>query len=408
MGEGAASSSSSTPKPLGTGSGMIEIGPVMLNATDEDKAYINAFGKTIMANFIFKIASLILTVAFFMPFFSIQIRMFGVSAGQSMNGWTTLVGLEGASGSFMAIFLLLIPIAIFVLFQFKGQLMQKFPFIKGKLFTFSTGGFVLGFIVLFIVRSSVSGTFRGMAGGAFGFWLSLFVYLIAGIVSIGCFLSARKLDIRLGKAGGQSARVSPSIATGGSSSSATHTAAPSIQKSTPKPSTPDKPLAMPINLIFVGFSVVLLIIFFALTWVEFDMGGGIFGGIPGLGAIPGMEALTQALTLTYNGWEAAFGHEGDDGLIVAVFFLLIPIALAALFMAGNFLKMGALKVLSVSTGVCVLGIILLIVFAIQQEDLFGFESLSIGYFVSVVIYVLTAIASVVFLVISKKKNATAT
>jgi hypothetical protein len=281
----------------------IVIGPVRVNAPDESNAVITVAGKTLKVSLIFKVASVLLAISFFLPFFSVQLRMFGITAEQSMNGSTAMLGYEGTDGSFMAFFLLLIPIAIFILFHFTKQLEEKLAFIKGKMYLFSTGGFGLGFIVLFLVRNSVTSTFRGNIANSVGFWLTLSLYLIAGAVSVGCLLSAKGVNIRVG-AGGNKSGSAKNPATLSSMQPATmevnlidksenvQTSAQALQAS--QTVKPVAKFSMKIALIIAGVALILGVGAF------FIFGGGVGGGggnldgtwTPAPGQVGGFRSIT--------------------------------------------------------------------------------------------------------------------
>jgi len=358
----------------------IVVGFVKLNASDEDNAIVTVADKVIKANFIFKVASVLLVVAFFLPMFSIQVRMLGISAGQSINGWTAAFGLEGAGGSFMAIFLLLIPIAIFVLFQFKTQLETKIAFVKGKLFTLSTVGFCLGFVVLLFVRSSANSIWRGNIGNSAGFWLTLLFYLIAGVVSVGCLLSARGANIKIGASSASSQPVKTPAIVG----------------------LPIQMMAIP-----MGASVLLLIAFF-LNWITIDISdvfgiGSIFGGL-GID-MPGLDIPN----ITMSGWNTISGNaeEGFEAMGISWGFLLIPIAQLALYGLQKVIILDNMKLLIISAVLFVVGIILLPVFAFQIEDAYnGMGSLGLGFIISAIVYLLAALATGFFFIQSRKKQTT--
>jgi len=100
----------------------------------------------------------------------------------------------------VAIFLVLIPAALFCLFHFKKSL----GFASGKMFLFTAGLSFVGFIMPFIVRGRLVGrqieTIPLLAGRMpvffstplAGFYLTLLLYLLAMAVSVGFILAAKK------------------------------------------------------------------------------------------------------------------------------------------------------------------------------------------------------------------------
>jgi hypothetical protein len=296
----------------------------------------------------------------------------------------------------MAIFLLLIPIAIFVLFQFKAQLEAKIAFIKGKLFTLSTVGFGLGFIVLLLVRSSVNSTWRGNIGNSAGFWLTLLFYLVAGIVSVGCLLSSRGANIKVGASGTKSA---------GNTSSAP------VNATSNQPAKPKAPavVGLPIQMMAIpmGASVLLLIAFF-LNWITIDISdafglGNIFGGL-GID-MPGLDIPN----ITMSGWNTISGHaeEGFEAMGIAWGFFLIPIAQLALYGLQKVINLDNTKLLIISAVLFVVGIILLPIFAFQMQDAYyDMGSLGIGFIISAVVYALATLITGFFFIQSRKKQTT--
>jgi hypothetical protein len=96
-------------------------------------------------------------------------------------------------GEPMAIFLLLIPAALFAAFQFKS----KFSFVVGRLYQVSTGLSGFGLIALLIYSSSVGNEVKdvgkGLVAHNFTFWyfLSLLLYVAAGFISAKCALTLK-------------------------------------------------------------------------------------------------------------------------------------------------------------------------------------------------------------------------
>jgi hypothetical protein len=105
-----------------------------------------------------------------------------------VNGWSAITGPEGYGGNFWSLFLILIPVAIFVFVQFKDSL----SFVKGRLFLLTTALFALGIIMLLIFSSRVNSVFLVLSSLSAAYYISLVLYIIAGILSVGCLISARK------------------------------------------------------------------------------------------------------------------------------------------------------------------------------------------------------------------------
>ncbi|MCL1852082.1 MAG: hypothetical protein FWF88_03505 [Peptococcaceae bacterium] len=168
---------------------------IKLDFTSEDDMLIAIGGNRIKVAAIVKVAAVALCVLFFLPLFSVSCQ--GVEI--SFNGWNTAFGKTvstyGSSnkvdGNIAALFLLLIPAALFVAFQFKKNL----QFINGKLFLISTGFSALGligFIVLAMVVNKQAEENLLIAKYTFWYYLSIILYIVAGLISLWCVLSAKK------------------------------------------------------------------------------------------------------------------------------------------------------------------------------------------------------------------------
>jgi len=412
--------------------GCIEVGPIKLNAIDENNADVNAFGKLLKASFVFKIASVLLAIFFFMPFFSFDIRMFGVRAGQSMSGWTTAFGMGGVGSTTIAVFLLLIPIALFVLFQFKAQLEARFAFIKGRLFTLSSIGFVAGLLVLFLVRSRLNNLSVGNVSNSLGFWLSLLVYLVASAASIGYFLALRGTNFKIGTDGGK-----PSVANAANVVYADAAIAQGqdgvvYEQPVQRPPRVVKPfVALPLSMMIVPMVIsVLLLVALFFNWIVLDIGGGVgnmigdalgdlgdmFGGLFGdlgyvfddaLGDL-GVDISGLAVpSLTISGWNTVFGSAemGIETMGVSVGLFFIPLIQLVLFATQKTTKLNSTVLFVFSAILFVVGIALLGIFALQVDDMFfrGY-SFGIGFFVAAALHLIGAVLSGVLFVQARRKE----
>jgi len=170
---------------------------VKFDAASEDIASVTIGGNKVKISTIIKIIAIGLCILFFLPLFSVSCTGMKLS----FNGLDATLGKtismygskEKIDGNFLAIFLLLIPAALFSAFQFK----QKISFVAGKLFKISTGLSVLGLIGFIILTFTVNNyAEQNLATASFTFWyyLSILLYLIAGAISIGCVLSGKKTE----------------------------------------------------------------------------------------------------------------------------------------------------------------------------------------------------------------------
>ena len=182
--------------PLYSGAKRLDVGPFAFDVSDENNSTLTAFGLSCKASLLFVVSSALLVTFFFIPFFSFSLRFsfFGMSfsESESINGWSTAFGQGGAGGSFFAIFLLLIPLVLIAVFQFKKQLEVYIKIITGNLFIISSGGIALCLLFMFIVRLGLGSVSMGMLRASAGFWLSLIIHLIMGTVSAGFLVAQLK------------------------------------------------------------------------------------------------------------------------------------------------------------------------------------------------------------------------
>jgi len=173
--------------------------PIKLDFTTEDDMAVVIAGNRIKVATVIKVVAVTLCILFFLPMFSVSCQ----GAKISFNGWASAFGKtfqgEKIEGNFMAFFLLLIPAALFIAFQFKKNL----QFINGKLFLISTGISAMGLIGFIAyamgVNSAVAeqaGEIGGLLTPDFTFWyyLSIILYIVAGLVSVWCVVSAKKRE----------------------------------------------------------------------------------------------------------------------------------------------------------------------------------------------------------------------
>jgi hypothetical protein len=166
-----------------------EIGKsIGFSAENEDNATAGIAGRTFNAGLVIRIISIVLVILFFLPVVSISYYYTDTTA----NGWATAFGIRDGGmrvgGNFIFIFLLLIPVALFVAYQFK----EKIPFIQGKLFLISSGLCVAGLLVYLIGFSALNGADGTGAGITFWSFVSILLYLLAGAVSVGCYFAGKK------------------------------------------------------------------------------------------------------------------------------------------------------------------------------------------------------------------------
>ena len=177
--------------PMNPTGAMPSAGSMKFEAVPEDTASIIVAGISIKAGVIFRIVSVLLLIMYFVPFFTIDVRLFGVRISESFNGWNTTFGIDGQGGTFVGIFPLLIPIALFLLFQFNSS----FKFAAGKLFFASTILLALGILALIIIGIIIGDAFQGHANASAGLVISYIFYILAGAISVGFLLATKKKQV---------------------------------------------------------------------------------------------------------------------------------------------------------------------------------------------------------------------
>ena len=166
-----------------------------LNYNDEDAVSIEVGGTKLKVSKIIKGIALCLMLFFFLPLFVVGCQGMQVE----FSGWNATVGQsmyimgmrERINGNIMAGFLFLIPLALFVIFQFK----KKLHFVNGKLFLFSTGLSALGLLGFYILHNRVNSfAEQNMVMAQFTFWyyFSIILYIVSGIISVWSIVAAKK------------------------------------------------------------------------------------------------------------------------------------------------------------------------------------------------------------------------
>ncbi|MCL2386078.1 MAG: DUF4234 domain-containing protein [Defluviitaleaceae bacterium] len=156
--------------------GVMTIGPITIDATNEDGAFMRFGTREVKARLIFLVLSGMLAFMFFMPIFRIPVDWWNF---RWIMGVTAFFGARGGSrGAYGAIFILIFPVLVGLLFYFKTQVQSQVLFIKNNLYVFATGGYVLGFFAMLLSRGTVRGVYGSLAGGTIFFWFFLLCYLI--------------------------------------------------------------------------------------------------------------------------------------------------------------------------------------------------------------------------------------
>lgn len=161
------------------------------NVADENKATITIAGILLDSSLVFRSMTLLILISFFLPFYSIGTTVFGTRTHLlTANGFRITIGWDYASGTFVGLFLFLIPIAIFALFQFRQEIEKITAVIKGMLFMATAGLSVLGLVLLFVAMGRLSGLLITVRL-SIGFFTSFVLYLTVAVVSVGFIIAAR-------------------------------------------------------------------------------------------------------------------------------------------------------------------------------------------------------------------------
>jgi uncharacterized Zn finger protein (UPF0148 family) len=164
------------------------------NVADEDNSSVNVAGKELKVALLLRIAagSLLFIFALF-PMYAIRFTLWGVTTSENLNGLNVIFRQSGFILTLIALILLMIPVALFLLFQFKKELEKSIPALKGNLFLASTGlcgAGVFGLIIFGAVVDNMSSGYATVL--TIGYVLSMLIYLAAGAVSLMCLTAGKK------------------------------------------------------------------------------------------------------------------------------------------------------------------------------------------------------------------------
>ncbi|MCL1862227.1 MAG: DUF4234 domain-containing protein [Defluviitaleaceae bacterium] len=175
--------------------GVVEIGAVSINATDENNAYIKIGATTIKAKLLFTVISWWLAFIFFIPIF--RLPMGGFST-RWVNGFTVLIGIGNNRGVFSIIFILLMPLLVVFLLHFKEKVEAQIVFVKGNLFTIIAGSYGFSFLMLWASRAIVRSEYGFVARGTPFFGLIVLTYLAVIAFSVLWLLSSKGMGFKIG------------------------------------------------------------------------------------------------------------------------------------------------------------------------------------------------------------------
>ncbi len=179
--------------------------PVTFDAvSSEDGVELGVGGVKLKMDWVVRIAAVVLCVLFCLPM--VTFSALGIFE-RSANGFQAAFGVEGDNGSLLMLLLFLIPVALFLAFQFR----EMAPFLKGRLYLTATALCVAGIIGLIIFAIRVKSILLGVSGAeemeflgdigdiikikmTFGYYLSLLVYLVVAAASAFCMLMTKDRD----------------------------------------------------------------------------------------------------------------------------------------------------------------------------------------------------------------------
>ena len=183
---------------------------IPLNTNNEINETIELFGKCIRVSIIIRTIAIILCVFFFLPYFTTNYSYFWLGAGHQSKR-TTYVTYELmtelnvrhdtirgtiVNGSIFALLLILIPAALFAIYNFYKYI----QFVKGKLFVvsriLSIAGLLINILYAIIITSSLFNIASGMVRQygsvsnitythyySFWFFLAIILYVWCSVVS---------------------------------------------------------------------------------------------------------------------------------------------------------------------------------------------------------------------------------
>jgi len=174
------------------------------SAPADGPAKLEVGGKILNADPVFKgLAIALLAVLVILPFLVHGFSVVGYSTQVSRNFFQHLFG---SASSLFSLFVLLTPIALFCMFQFKNNI----PIDSSMRFTAVLALSGLGFIMPFIVRAQIFrplrvASFNPFAGvrywvnPAIGFILTLLLYIVVAIIAFGFMQAVNKNKASLTK-----------------------------------------------------------------------------------------------------------------------------------------------------------------------------------------------------------------
>lgn len=167
-------------------------GFVKFDVTEEDNASVTVAGLLVNASLVFKGLAVLVFIAFILPLYSIGVNFLGTRVADTVGGFSVAFGGRDSDGTFWGVVLFLVPILMFLLYQFWKEIVKSVAPLAGKLFIITAGLSAIGIISLFAARNSLSVMPLVSVRPSIGFVLSFILYLVTLVVSAGFILAARK------------------------------------------------------------------------------------------------------------------------------------------------------------------------------------------------------------------------
>ena len=170
------------------------------NIMNEGITHISIIGNKVKIMTIIKILAILLCLLFFFPFYSFNVRdswtwnimKYNVSGFEAAFGKNLVAYGERMKGNIFAVLPLLNSLALFAIFQFGKNL----AFTPKKLYIISTVLSILGVIEL-LIFTSIANNFLADStmtpDYVLAYYLSFVFYILAGLISIGCISSIKKM-----------------------------------------------------------------------------------------------------------------------------------------------------------------------------------------------------------------------
>ncbi|MCL1788146.1 MAG: zinc ribbon domain-containing protein [Defluviitaleaceae bacterium] len=153
-----------------------------LHMDNMGEASLTAPGLLLSASLLFRMLAVWLVILLAMPFYTVHHRFIDTINGFHGAFFFGYINIPG-------VLLLVIPLLLFLLFQFRRAIYRQTAITQGKLYLITAGLSVLGLVCLFTVNIWLEAYFVLASAG---FVLSMFTYLGCALLSAGFIVAVRK------------------------------------------------------------------------------------------------------------------------------------------------------------------------------------------------------------------------